>query len=382
MDTKKDQQICPVYRKCGGCSYQGVSYPEQLSIKQKELEKLLGKYAHVNAIMGMKDPLHYRTKVHSAIGPGRYEIISGQYAVSTHRIVPVESCMIEDEEASSIIKTITRIMPDFGIRPFDDAAMKGFLRHVLIRKGRYTGQVMVVLVTYTVDFRNKDAFIAELVKRHPSVVTVVQNINSSFTSMVLGDEERILYGNGYIEDELCGCTFRISADSFYQVNPVMAGKLYLQAMKYLSLKKTDTLIDAYCGTGTIGIMGALRAGKVIGIESNARAVEDAWINASLNHLENIEFVKADATKYMAEMASLGIRADAVVMDPPRSGSTVRFMKSVVSMAPSRIVYVSCGPDTLARDLGYFVKNGYEVKKIQPFDMFPFTSHVETVVLLG
>ena len=358
---------CPHYKKCGGCHLQNMTYPEQLKYKQIKCIKLLGKFCHVKEIMGMENPTHYRCKVQAAFGRDKTGIISGVYQSSTHKIVPIDECMIEDKQADEIIVTIRKLLKSFKLKPFDENNMTGFLRHVLIRKGYYTGQVMVVLVTGSSLF--------------PSITTIVQNVNNKFTSLVLGEKNITLYGEGYIEDTIFDCVFRISPKSFYQVNPVMTTKLYGKALEYMELSGTETVIDAYCGTGTIGILASKNAGNVIGVELNADAVKDAKFNAKRNDINNIEFYTADASDFMVEMAAAGEKADVVIMDPPRAGSDERFMKSVITLSPERVVYVSCNPETLARDLKFFAKNGYGVRKIQPVDMFPHTEHVETVVLL-
>ena len=378
---KKDLKVCPARGKCGGCRYQGISYRDQLSIKMMELIRLLGRYGHVDEIVGMDDPLYYRCKVNAAIGIRNGKIISGQYALSTHRIITVPECMIEDKAAGEVIGTVKVLMRKHRIRAFEDDKMTGFLRHVQIRVGRYSGQKLVTLITAKDDFPNCEAFVSDLVKAHPSIRSVVQSVNPDFTSVVLGKTSRVLYGDGCIEDSLCGMNFRISSGSFYQVNPVMAGRIYSDAVKMLKLKKTDTLIDAYCGTGTIGIIASPHVGKVIGVEQNASAVRDALTNASLNGADNMEFVRADASEYMSSLAKKDVRAECVIMDPPRSGSTVKFMKSMKELSPSRVVYISCDPASLSRDLRWLTANGFRVRKISPYDMFPFTEHCECVVLM-
>ncbi len=372
---------CPHYKRCGGCHLQNMTYAEQLKYKQIKCIKLLGKFCRVKEIIGMENPTHYRCKVQAAFGRDKTGIISGVYQSSTHKIVPIDECMIEDKQADEIIVTIRKLLKSFKLKPFDENNMTGFLRHVLIRKGYYTGQIMVVLVTGTSVFPSSRSFINALLQRHPEITTIVQNVNNKFTSLVLGEKNITLYGEGYIEDTIFDCVFRISPKSFYQVNPVMTTKLYGKALEYMELTGIETVIDAYCGTGTIGILASKNAGKVIGVELNADAVKDAKFNAKRNDIENIEFYTADASDFMVEMAAAGERADVVIMDPPRAGSDERFMKSVITLSPERVVYVSCNPETLARDLKYFTRNGYGVRKIQPVDMFPHTDHVESVVCL-
>lgn len=373
---------CPYYKKCGGCHLQNMTYEEQLKYKQIKAIKLLGKFCRVKEIIGMENPLHYRCKVQAAFSKDRTGIISGVFQSATHRIVPIDSCMIEDTEADAIIVTIRNLMKSFKLKPFDQNQNSGFLRHILVRKGFYTGQIMVVLVTATSIFPSCRSFINALLGRHPEITTILQNVNDKPTNLILGEKSIVLYGEGFIEDSILDCNFRISPKSFYQVNPVMTTKLYSKAIEYMSLSGTETVIDTYCGTGTIGILTSKNAKKVIGVEVNADAIKDANFNAKCNGIENIEFFNADASDFMVEMASSGETADVVIMDPPRAGSTERFMRSVVTLSPEKIVYVSCNPETLARDLNYFIKNGYNVRRIQPFDMFPHTNHIEAVVLLN
>lgn len=374
---------CALYKKCGGCQLQNMTYDEQLSFKQAKVIKLLGRYCHVEEIIGMENPTHYRNKVQAAFGVTRGgKIISGVYQAASHRIVCVDNCRLEDRKADKIIVSIRKMLPDFKIIPYNEDTGKGFLRHVLVKRSFSTGEIMVVLVTASPIFKSRERFVSELLRLHPEITTVVQNINPSKTSMVLGESEKVLYGDGYITDILCSCKFRISARSFYQINPIQTEKLYNIAIEYAELSGKETVIDAYCGTGTIGIVASKKAGNVVGVELNRDAVHDAIVNARLNKAKNVYFHCADAGKFMVEAAKAGERADVVIMDPPRAGSDVNFLSSVVTLSPKRIVYISCNPETQARDIAYLVKRGYVCKKIQPVDMFPHTGHVETVCLLS
>ena len=376
-------RICPVSRKCGGCQLMNLSYPEQLKFKQAKVVKLLGSFHRVNAIIGMENPFHYRNKVQAAFGRTRGgEIISGVYQSSTHNIVKTEKCLIEDKKADEIILTIRRLVKDFKLTVYDERRGNGFLRHVLVKRGFATNEIMVVLVTGTGVFPSKNNFIKALLNAHPEITTIVQNINNKFTSMVLGEKEAVLYGKGYIEDVLCGCTFRISPKSFYQINPVQTEILYGKAIEFAGLSGNERVIDAYCGIGTIGIVASKNAGEVIGCELNPDAIRDAKINAKINDIQNIKFVCADAGEFMVGMKEQGEKCDVLFMDPPRAGSDKKFLSCAVALSPEKIVYISCNPETQQRDLYYLIKNGYKVKKIQPVDMFPYTSHVETVVLLS
>ncbi len=375
-------RICPVSRKCGGCQLMNMTYEEQLRYKQAKVVKLLSGFHRVNSIIGMEAPFHYRNKVQAAFGRTRGgEIISGVYQSSTHNIVKTDSCLIEDKKADEIILTIRKLVKSFKLTVYDEKNGRGFLRHVLVKRGFTTNEIMVVLVTGTSVFPSKNAFVKELLSLHPEITTIVQNINNKFTSMVLGDKETVLFGKGYIEDILCGCRFRISPKSFYQINPVQTEVLYGKAVEFAGLTGKERVIDAYCGIGTIGIVASKSAGEVIGVEVNPDAVRDAKVNAKINDIENISFYCADAGEFMVSMKEQGEKCDVLFMDPPRAGSDKKFLSCAVSLAPEKIVYISCNPETQQRDLYYLIKNGYKVKKIQPVDMFPYTNHVETVVLL-
>lgn len=377
MDKRKS--ICPVFSQCGGCQMLDLPYAQQLLEKQKNVDGLLKSHCTVYPIVGMKDPFHYRNKVHAVIGHRKGEVISGVYKANTHILVPIESCMIEDQKADEIIGTIRGMLKSFKIRTYDEDSGYGLLRHVLVKRGFSTGEVMVVLVTASPIFPSKNNFVKALREKHPEITTIIQNINDRETSMVLGDKEKTLFGKGYIEDVLCGYTFRISSKSFYQINPVQTELLYAKAIEAAGLTGKETVIDAYCGIGTIGIVASKKAGKVIGVELNKDAVRDAIENAKRNQIENIQFYQNDAGKFMVNMAAQGERADVVLMDPPRSGSTEEFMDAVALMKPKKVVYISCNPETLERDLVYFEKKGYRAKGAWPFDLFPMTNHCEVVI---
>lgn len=374
---------CIFSKKCGGCQYQGMSYPQQLRRKQQKIAKLMQPFGKPEPIIGMKHPLHYRNKVHAVFGRNaKGEIISGIYQENTHKIVNIESCMIEDELSQQIIRTIRGLLKSFKIKVYDEDTGYGLLRHVLVRRGFASGQVMVVLVLASPILPSKNNFVKALRKVHPEITTVVINVNDKKTSMVLGTRDIVLYGKGYIEDILCGCAFRISPQSFYQVNPVQTEILYQRAIEYAALTGKERVIDAYCGIGTIGILAASKAGEVIGVELNRDAVKDARLNAKRNGISNIRFCEGDAGEFMTAMADAGEKADVVFMDPPRTGSDEAFLSSLIKLGPKRIVYISCGPESLARDLKYLTRKGYEVKKVQPVDLFCFTEHVETVVMIS
>ncbi len=374
---------CPYADKCGGCSQCHVPYPEQLKKKQALVEKLLAGLCPVDPIIGMEDPWHYRTKVHAVIAMGRdKKPVGGVYARGTHHVVPVEGCLIEDRRADAIIRTIVGMLPRYKLRIYNENTHRGFLRHVMVRVGEKTGQIMVILVATAKEFPGGKEFVQELVALHPEITTVVLNVNQKETSMVLGDRDYPLYGPGYMEDELCGKRFRISPRSFYQVNARQTEILYRTAIDLAHLTGTETLLDAYCGTGTIGLCASDGAKELIGVELNADAVRDAKVNAQLNQVKNARFLCDDAGRFMVKMAKNGDKLDVLIMDPPRSGSDGKFLTSALTLGPRAIVYVSCNPETLARDLRVLVKGGYKAVKAVPVDMFPHTEHVETVALLS
>ena len=378
----KVQFRCPVAKECGGCQLLHLDYAGQLRRKQEQVEGLLKGICKVEPIIGMKEPFHYRNKVHAAFTADRKgNIISGVYAEGTHRVVPVESCLIEDEKADAIIGTIRRLLPSFKLKPYNEDTGYGFLRHVLVRTARQTGEIMVVLVTGTNVFPSKNNFVKALRQEHPEITTIVMNINNRKTSMVLGEREQVLYGKGFIVDRLCGLEFAISPKSFYQVNPVQTEILYGKAVEYAGLRGKERILDAYCGIGTIGMIAGQQAAEVIGVELNPDAVKDAIANAKRNQMKNIRFYQGDAGQFMRQMAAKKEKLDVVFMDPPRAGSDEAFMDSIAILQPERVVYVSCNPETLVRDLRYLMKKGYRVERAVPVDMFPGTSHVECVIMM-
>lgn len=381
--SKELDRLCPISSKCGGCQWIDRPYEEQLQAKKTRFRKLMEPFCRPEPIIGMDEPTHYRSKVHAVFGEDkRRGVISGIYEERSHRIVPVDSCLIENEKADAIIVTIRGLLKSFKIRPYNEDTGYGLLRHVLIRTGQATGQIMVVLVLSSPILPSRNNFVKALLKLHPEITTIVVNVNDKSTSMVLGNREKVIYGRGYIEDRLCGKTFRISPKSFYQVNPVQAEILYGKAMEYASLTGHETVLDAYCGTGTIGIIASAQAEKVIGVELNQDAVRDARINAKQNQAENIMFYKNDAGVLLHQMAEQGEALDVLFMDPPRSGSSEAFLNASVHIGPERIVYISCNPETLVRDLKVLNRQGYQVERSVAVDMFPFTDEIESVTLLN
>ena len=373
---------CPYSARCGGCSRVHIPYGEQLKMKQSAVEKLLAGVCKVEPILGMADPWHYRSKVHAVIGTDfrTKQPIAGVYQRGTHRVVPVQGCLIEDPRADRIIRTIVEMIPRYKLRIYNENTHRGFLRHVMVRTGQKTEQIMVILVTTASEFPGGKAFVQELTGKHPEITTVVLNVNQKETSMVLGTRDIPLFGPGYMEDELCGKRFRISPQSFYQINARQTEVLYRTAIDFANLTGSETLLDAYCGTGTIGLCASDRVKQLIGVELNADAVRDAKVNARLNQVANADFICEDAGRFMVKMAKENLPLDVLIMDPPRSGSDERFLRSVLTCRPKTIVYVSCNPETLARDARFLVKDQvYRAVKAVPVDMFPHTEHCECVM---
>ena len=393
--------LCPAFGRCGGCSRLDVSYADQLLAKEQQVAALFEGIAPAGAllpILGMDDPFHYRNKVISPYAPAkgakrkgkdakltRADILTGMYETGTHRLIPTDTCAIENETAKKVTLAIRDIMARWGMEPYNEDTGAGFVRHAVVRVGHKSGEVLVTVVTNGEEFPASKAFCRELARRVPEVTTIVQNVNTRQTNVILGEKERVLFGPGFILDTLCGLTFRISSQSFYQVNATQTEVLYNEAIRLANLTGAETVIDAYCGTGTIGLVAARRgAARVIGVDSVPSAIRDAANNARHNGVENAEFVTQDATAFMKELEASEERPQPLVllMDPPRAGSAPEFLEAATSLAPERIVYISCNPATQARDVRQLVESGYEVRAVRPVDMFPHTNHVETVVLLS
>ena len=374
-------------KNCGGCPLLGLDYAAQLKQKEEKVRTLLGKYGPVHPIRGMEQPYHYRNKVISTFAPcWGGKLTSGIYAANSHKVLPVESCLLQDEVLDKTMQAVRAAANACRYQPYDEDKGTGLVRHCLLRRGVATGQVMVVLVTAQPVLPGAKNFVkallAETAQRGVTVTTVVQNVNSRKTSVVLGEAEKVLYGKGFILDTLCGKTYAISPRSFYQVNPAQTAVLYGLAVEAAKLTGKEVVLDAYCGIGTIGLTAADHAKQVVGVELNRDAVQDAIGNAKHNGVKNARFFAADATRWISEAAAAGEKADVIFMDPPREGSTPEFLASVARMAPKRVVYVSCNPVTLARDLVTLTKLGYKAEGFTPVDMFPHTEHIETVVLLS
>ena len=380
-----ERRKCPLAGRCGGCSYAGVRYEDELLDKYLVEEQYLSRFAPVSPILPSPVINGYRCKIQAVCGEENGRFVTGIYRRGSHRLIPVRSCMLEDSRAEGILQTLRSLATRFHLRPYDEDRGTGHLRHVLIRCSGYYDEALVVLVASSYDIPAASDLAAALHQKHPAVKSVSIVVNTERTSLVIpeGAKEKVIYGRGFIMDRLCGLDFRISGVSFYQVNPRQAQNLYTIAMNMAELRPSDTVIDAYCGTGTIALIAAAAgAGHVTGIESNEEAVWDARENARINGIGNAEFIASDASKWMKEAQKKGTRCSVLFLDPPRSGATEEFLASAGRMKPERIIYVSCNPETLGRDLRYIYRFlPYRAAAIQPVDLFPGSSHIETVVML-
>lgn len=374
---------CPLFGKCGACSLLHMNYEAELKYKQEKVAGLFKSFGIEQLpIIASDKPEHYRNKVYAAfdfvVSKGHSRIVAGMYDENTHEVAGTADCLLQHATANSIIRTIIDVMRITGTRAYDEDTKTGVLRHCYIRISQKTGKTMLVLVTGTPEFPAKKQFVDTLTKKHRCITTIIHNINTKKTSMVLGDRDNVLFGPGFIEDELCGVNFRISPHSFYQVNPVQTEKLYKSAIDFAGLKPLDNVIDAYCGIGTISLIASEKCASVTGVELNKEAIRDAAKNAELNKADNVTFVAADAGEFLKDCKE---KPDVVFMDPPRSGSSEEFLQAVCDAAPSKVVYISCNPATQARDVEFLAKKGYKPVKMQAVDMFSRTPEVENIVLL-
>ena len=383
---------CPIARSCGGCEWLAVPYPIQLRRKQELVGELLGQMAEqdgaaIDEIAGMDEPLAYRHKAATPFAPGGKggkKVRSGFYAAGTHRIVACEACLAEKDGLRAILNDVGAIAQKLGIAAYNEDAHTGHLRHAIVRAGYATEDVLLTLVTREQQLPRADKLVDALVEEHPELTGVVQNINDKRTNAMLGRACRTLWGSATMHDALLGCTFAITSTSFYQTNPAQTEVLYRLAREGAGLAAGQRVLDAYCGCGTIGICAAAQCAgiEVVGVERDAGGVAMACDNARANGVvDRVRIERADATVWMTRAARDGERFDAVIMDPPRAGSTPEFIEACAALKPGRVVYVSCNPVTQARDLGLFREKGYRIERISPVDMFPHTKHVETVVTL-
>jgi 23S rRNA (uracil1939-C5)-methyltransferase len=378
---------CPVAMECGGCQIQHVDYDWQLDYKTRKVAESLEHIGGLEGVVvhpaiGMDRPWRYRNKAQFPIAGSREQLRAGFYARGSHDIVEAPDCLIQHGASRAVVDEVREYMLEFDIPAYNEATGEGVIRHIVTRAGFSTGEIMVVIVATSRYFPGKDRLVARLVNRIEGIKSIVLNINDRKTNVIMGREIITLWGSDHITDYIGDLRFRISPLSFFQVNPIQTKVLYDKAVEYAGLSGHETVIDAYCGAGTISLFLAKKARKVYGIEVAEDAVNDAWINAQINDIENVEFIAGQAEQVMPEMYERGIRPEVVVIDPPRKGCDQSLLDTIASMQPERVVYVSCNPATLARDVKYLAKKGYRTVEAQPVDMFPHTMHVETVVLMS
>lgn len=377
---------CPIYKECGGCQLQHLSYEGQLLAKEKQVRDVLtriGKLENVKVhpVLGMSEPWRYRNKAQVPVGEREGGLIAGFYQQRSHEIIDMEACMIQQEKNDEVVKAVKRICTKYGVTAYKEERHKGTLRHIMARHGQVTKEVMVVLVTRTQELPNKEKIVKEIVESIEGVKSIIQNVNSKKTNVILGDETRVLWGEEVIYDLIGNVKFAISSRSFYQVNPEQTKVLYDQALTYAELTGEETVIDAYCGIGTISLFLAQKAKKVYGVEIVPEAIANANRNAELNGIENVEFAVGEAEVVIPNWYKEGIVADVLVVDPPRKGCDEALLQTIIEMKPKKVVYVSCNPATLARDLRVLEDGGYTTLEVQPVDMFPHTTHCEAVAKL-
>lgn len=380
LSKDRIQPRCKICTSCGGCQYQQLDYQAQLNYKTKRVKEALTRIAKVKCevlpCIGATNPYNYRNKIQVPFVKDKKGVVKfGFYKENSHIIMPIKECAIEDKKAAPILWDIKLLLEDMAIPVYNEDSGKGILRYVLIRTSYHYDELMVVLVTTQMNFPGQRNFINELVNRHPEITTIVENVNSRRTNVILGDKEKVLYGPGHIKDDILGLSFEISASSFFQINPEQVEKLYTYALNLIDFSKKEIVLDAYSGVGTIGLIAARNAKKVISVEINRSAHKNAIENAKRNNVDNIEFVCDDAGKFISGYEG---DIDVLIMDPPRSGSDETFLSTIMNKGIKKIVYVSCNPETLARDIQY-LSDMYEVNYVQPVDMFPMTAHVETIV---
>ena len=380
------EPLCPVYAQCGGCQLQHLSYKGQLECKRQQVQDALTRIGHliveVQPVLGAANPWNYRNKMQFPAAMNAEGVLQiGCYATATHSVVDTDGCMIQKEANNQVLLTVRKWMKRFGISAYDEKTGKGLVRHVMARVGVHTGEVMAVLITSAYDIPHRKELIEWLKKYVPGLVSVVQNINKKPTNIIMGNKTRVLYGDDKIKDSLGALSFNISAQSFFQVNSEQAEKLYNKALEFAALSGNETVVDVYCGTGTISLYLARHAKKVYGIEIVAPAIENAKKNAEENKANNAEFILGDAAVELPKLLDSGVRPDVIVVDPPRAGCEERVLRAMAGVAPQRIVYVSCNPSTLARDLALLETMGYKAVLVQPVDLFSSTAHVESVVLV-
>lgn len=370
-------KYCPVYKKCGGCAYINTEYADQLKNKKEYIQSLFPKN-NVEPVIGMKEPYHYRHKIYATFSHNRDGVIKcGMYEENTHKVIDTKMCLIQHVKANDILRDMCSLATKMHIESYDEDTGRGVLRHAYIRISHATNDVLLTIVIGSKNLPGSNAFVKEMVRMHPEIKSIVLNHNSDDTSMVLGKKNHVLYGKGFIEDEIMHTRFRISTNTFYQVNPVQTEKIYSNAIQMAQLKSTDTVLDMCCGIGTISLIASKKASFVLGVEINEDSIRDAIGNAKRNGIKNAQFIACDSEEFIEQLED---SPNVVFLDPPRNGFTEKFMKQLDHLKSDKIVYISCNPSTQARDIA-FLKH-YQIKKIVPVDNFPFTKHVETVCLLS
>ncbi|MBI6038137.1 23S rRNA (uracil(1939)-C(5))-methyltransferase RlmD [Clostridium perfringens] len=380
---------CAIYKRCGGCKLQHASYKAQLDFKWDRVKDCVSKIGKLDPTivkypLGMENPWRYRNKVQLPIGLINGEVKIGFFAPRSHDIIDMESCLIQDEIGDKVVKLTREWIEKFNIRPYNvdgEYDEKGIVRHIMIRRGFTTNEVMIVLVTNGEKLPHKEEFVDLMVKNIPGIKSVIQNINSKKTNVILGLESKTLWGEDTISDYIGDFRFNISPLSFFQVNPIQTEVLYGKALEYANLTGNEEVFDAYCGTGTITLFLSQKAKKVYGVEIIPQAIDNAWINAKENKVENVEFFVGESEVVIPDLINKGVKADVVVVDPPRKGCDKKLLDAITNIDAKKIVYVSCDPSTLGRDLKVLEENGYKTLEVQPVDMFPNTAHIENVALL-
>ncbi|MGU8364252.1 23S rRNA (uracil(1939)-C(5))-methyltransferase RlmD [Clostridium perfringens] len=380
---------CAIYKRCGGCKLQHASYKAQLDFKWDRVKDCVSKIGKLDPTivkypLGMENPWRYRNKVQLPIGLINGEVKIGFFAPRSHDIIDMESCLIQDEIGDKVVKLTREWIEKFNIRPYNvdgEYDEKGIVRHIMIRRGFTTNEVMIVLVTNGEKLPHKEEFVDLMVKNIPGIKSIIQNINSKKTNVILGLESKTLWGEDTISDYIGDFRFNISPLSFFQVNPIQTEVLYGKALEYANLTGNEEVFDAYCGTGTITLFLSQKAKKVYGVEIIPQAIDNAWINAKENKVENVEFFVGESEVVIPDLINKGVKADVVVVDPPRKGCDKKLLDAITNINAKKIVYVSCDPSTLGRDLKVLEENGYKTLEVQPVDMFPNTAHIENVALL-
>ena len=380
------EPACPFYNECGGCQLQHLSYEGQLEVKRKQVQDALERIGHVEGcevlpVIGMQNPWHYRNKMQFPAAKADGKINIGCYAALTHNVINIDDCIIQKQPNNRIMQVVRRWMDEFNIAAYDETTGKGVVRHVMGRVGVRTGEVMAVIITACYDIPHAGELVTMLKAEVNGLKSIVQNINKKRTNIIMGSKNRVLYGKAFIKDKLGSLKFSISPLSFFQVNSEQTEKLYATALDFAALNGGETVIDCYCGTGTISLYLAQKARQVYGIEIVEPAIKDANANAAANNITNAQFICGDAAVEMPALLNSGVAPDIVLLDPPRAGCDKKVLAAIAEVKPKKIVYVSCNPASLARDMAFLTENGYKAVKAQPVDMFPMTHHVETVALM-